>query len=150
VGRTVLSALGIAMGVATIVALLALSSGFERSAAGLINLGGAELGLFQSGVGELTASSLPESLVPRVRRQAGVADATPIAVATGELRGKPSFLVFGVAPGSFVWRILVRRPAQLGIGGRYGRAMGTTTAARRDGRLGPYTDEQHTGGERCP
>jgi putative ABC transport system permease protein len=107
VGRTVLSALGIAIGVATIVALLALSSGIERSAAGLINLGGAELGLFQSGVGELTASSLPESLVPRVQRQPGVAEATPIAVATGELRGKPSFLVFGVDPGSFVWRSLV-------------------------------------------
>jgi putative ABC transport system permease protein len=36
-----------------------------------------------------------------------VDDATPIAVATGELRGKPSFLVFGVEPGSFVYRSLV-------------------------------------------
>ena len=71
--RTVLTSLGIAIGVATIVALLALSAGIDRSAAGLINLGGAELGMFQAGVGELTASSLPESLVPRVRRQPGVA-----------------------------------------------------------------------------
>ena len=58
--------------------------------------------MFQGGVGELTASSLPRSLVPRVRRQPGVADATPIAVATGELARAPSFLVFGVEPGSFV------------------------------------------------
>ena len=68
--RTVLTAVGIAIGVATIVALLALSAGIERSAAGLINLGGAELGMFQGGVGELTASSLPQSLVPRVRAPA--------------------------------------------------------------------------------
>lgn len=105
--RTVLTAVGIAIGVATIVALLALSAGIERSAAGLINLGGAELGMFQGGVGELTASSLPQSLVARVQRQPGVADATPIAVATGELRKKPSFLVFGVQADSFVWRSLV-------------------------------------------
>ena len=105
--RTILTASGIAIGVATIVALLALSSGIDRSAAGLINLGGAELGMFQAGVGELTASSLPASLVPRVRRRPGVADATPIAVATGELTERPSFLVFGVDPGSFVYRSLV-------------------------------------------
>jgi hypothetical protein len=42
---TVLTALGIAIGVATIVALLAPSAGIERSAAGQITLGGAELGM---------------------------------------------------------------------------------------------------------
>ena len=105
--RTVLTGLGIAIGVATIVALLALSAGIERSASGLIRLGGAELGMFQAGVGELTASSLPQSLAARVREQPGVADATPIAVASGELPRAPSFLVFGVEPGSFVFRSLV-------------------------------------------
>jgi putative ABC transport system permease protein len=127
--RTALTGLGIAIGVATIVALLAMSSGVERSAAGLIRLGGAELGIFQGGVGELTASSLPQSLAPRVRAQPGVADATPIAVATGQLRGTPSFLVFGVRPGSFVYRSLVvvagRTPR------RAGEAMVGDAAARQ-------------------
>jgi putative ABC transport system permease protein len=112
--RTGLTAAGVAIGVAAIVAFLALSSGIERSAAGLINLGGAELGVFQGGVGDLTASSLPQSLTPRIRRQPGVADATPIAVATGQLRGSNSFLVFGVDPRGFVVHALVfvagRRP----------------------------------------
>lgn len=116
--RTALTVLGIAIGVATIVALMGVSAGFERSAAGLIRLGGAELGMFQGGVSELTASSLPQSLAERVRRRPGVDDATPIAVATGELRGEPSFLVFGVEPGSFVYRSLVlvagRPPANPG------------------------------------
>jgi putative ABC transport system permease protein len=105
--RSALTALGIAIGVAAIVALLAMSAGIERSAAGLIRLGGAELGMFQAGVGELTASSLPQSLAARVRRRPGVADAAPISVATGELPGAPSFLIFGVEPGSFVYRSLV-------------------------------------------
>jgi len=116
--RTVLTGLGIAIGVATIVALLALSAGIDRSASGLINLGGAELGMFQGGVGELTASSLPESLVPRVRRQPGVADADPIAVATGELRKEPSFLVFGVEPAGFVLHSLVFIAGRPPRGGR--------------------------------
>lgn len=115
VARTVLTASGIALGVATIVALLSLSSGIERSASGLIHLGGSELGMFQGGVGELTASTLPQSLVARVRRQPGVADAAAIAVATGELAHHGSFMVFGVAPDSFVMRRLVflsGRPTQ--------------------------------------
>jgi putative ABC transport system permease protein len=129
--RTALTALGIAIGVATIVALLGLSAGIERSAAGLVNLGGAELGMFQGGVGELTASSLPQSLAARVRREPGVEDATPIAVATGELSEEPSFLVFGVEPGSFVYRALVL------VEGRSPRAADETivgdAAARQHG-----------------
>lgn len=105
--RTALSASGIAIAVAMIVALLSLSAGIERSAAGLIHLGGSEVGLFQAGVGDLTASALPESLVDRVRRVPGVRDAAPVAVATGELPSKRSFLVFGVDPDSFVVRRLV-------------------------------------------
>jgi putative ABC transport system permease protein len=137
--RTLLTALGVAIGVATIVALLALSAGIERSASGLINLGGAEIGMFQGGVGELTASSLPQALVPRVRRQPGVADATPIAVATGQLRRAPSFLVFGVAADGFVARSLVlvegRRPsapADALIGDAAARKLGLRAGDRLD------------------
>lgn len=127
--RTVLTGLGIAVGVATIVALLALSAGIDRSAAGLVNLGGAELGMFQGGVGELTASSLPATLAPRVRAQRGVDDATPIAVATGELPDRPSFLLFGVVPGSFVFRSLVF-VAGRGIRGPGEAVVGDAAASR--------------------
>ena len=105
--RTFLTASGIAAGVAAIVALLAVSAGIERSAAGLINLGHAELGLFQAGVGDLTASKLPSSLVERTRRERGVGDAAGIAVATGQVPGSDSFLVFGLEPGGFVMKRLV-------------------------------------------
>ncbi|CAB4941918.1 unannotated protein [freshwater metagenome] len=129
--RTLLTALGISIGVATIVALLALSSGVERSAAGLIKLGGAELGMFQGGVGELTASSLPRSITPRVREVPGVSDATPITVATGELPDRPSFLVFGVDPDGFVVDSLVftagraaRSPREAVLGDAAARELG--------------------------
>jgi putative ABC transport system permease protein len=135
--RTLLTGLGVAIGVAMIVALLALSAGIERSAAGLINLGGAEIGMFQGGVGELTASSLPRSLVARVRGEPGVADATPIAVATGQLPRAPSFLVFGVEPDGFVANSLVlvagRRPGAAGealVGDAAARELGVGVGDR--------------------
>lgn len=105
--RTVLTAVGVAMGVATIVAMSALSAGIERSASGLIHLGGSELGVFQAGVGELTASTLPQSLAGRIRQQPGVRDAAPIAVAGGELPSSRSFLVFGVEPDGLIIRRVI-------------------------------------------
>lgn len=76
-GRTALTAAGIAIGVATIVALLSLTQGLKQSVGGLSHLGGASLGIFQGGVADPTASVLPESLVGRVREQPGVQDAAP-------------------------------------------------------------------------
>jgi putative ABC transport system permease protein len=154
VARTALTGLGIAIGVATIVALLAMSAGVERSAAGLTRLGGAGLGMFQAGVGELTASSLPQSLADRVRRQPGVADATPVAVATGELAGAPSFLVFGVEPSSFVFRSLVlvagrppaaAREAMLGDAAARELGLGAGDTLRLEGGAFRVTGIYHAG-----
>ena len=102
-----MAASGIAIGVAAVVALLALGAGIERGAAGLARLGGAELGLFQAGRGDLTASRLPAALADGARGQRGVEDATPVLVLTEELADDSSFLLFGLDPESFVMRRLV-------------------------------------------
>jgi putative ABC transport system permease protein len=117
-GRTALTAAGIAIGVATIVALLALTQGLKQSVGGLSNLGGANFGIFQSGVADPTASVLPETLLPRVERQPGVADAAPIQ------------LVFGVRPRSFVVERLVL------TAGRIVRGNGAMVGDELAGRLG--------------
>jgi putative ABC transport system permease protein len=106
-GRTALTAAGIAIGVATIVALLGLTQGLKQSFGGLSNLGGASFGIFQSGIADPTASVLPGSLVAKVREQPGVEDAAPIQLVTDALPRSPSALVFGVRQGSFVERRLV-------------------------------------------
>jgi putative ABC transport system permease protein len=104
--RSLLTSLGIAIGVAAVVAFLSVARGLDESAKGLINLGGAQMGVFQAGVRDLTASTLPDSLVARIEREPGVAAATPVSVSTEEV-GDKSVLVFGVAPGGFVMRRLV-------------------------------------------
>jgi putative ABC transport system permease protein len=97
------------VGVAAVVALLALGTGIERGAAGLARLGGAELGLFQAGRGDLTASRLPRSLAAEAARQPGVEDAAPVLVLSEELQrdDSRSLLLFGVDPESFVLQRLV-------------------------------------------
>lgn len=113
-GRTALTATGIAIGVATIVALLALTQGLKQSVGGLSHLGGASLGIFQGGVADPTASVLPESLVGRVRAQPGVEDAAPIQLVTDALPDSPSAIVFGVRHNSFVQRRRRHRRSRVG------------------------------------
>ena len=133
-GRTVLTAAGIAIGVATIVALLALTQGLKQSVGGLSNLGGASFGLFQSGVADPTASVLPKSLLPRVRVQPGVEDAAPIQLLTNAVPDSPAAIVFGVRPQSFPAKRLVFTSGRMLRGSE--AAVGNTLANQLDLRPG--------------
>jgi putative ABC transport system permease protein len=72
--RTLLTALGVALGVGLIVALLSISAGTRRTASDLIHVGRSDFGLFQSGVADATKSLLPVSLERKVARDPGVTD----------------------------------------------------------------------------
>jgi putative ABC transport system permease protein len=105
--RTALTAAGIAVGVAAIVALLGLSAGLNNTAGQLVHLGKADLGVFQADAGDPTSSVLPLSLLPRIRAQPEVVEATPLQLVIGAVKRAPSAIVFGVQPGGFVARRLV-------------------------------------------
>ena len=94
-GRTLLTASGIAVGVATIVALLTLTSGLERRAGELVRLGRADLGIFQRNAADLTTSVLPLSLVEELRDRPDISDATPIQLLVEGVRDDPGAVVFG-------------------------------------------------------
>ena len=105
--RTILTAAGVAVGVAAVVALLALSAGLNDSAAQFLHLGKADLGLFQRDAGDPTSSVLPLSLLPRVRAQRVVASATPIQLLVGAVKREPGAVALGLEPGGFAARQLV-------------------------------------------
>ncbi len=105
--RTVFTASGIAVGVATIVALLAFTQGLKETAAGFVHLGGSELGVFQSNVSEPTASVLPESIVARMAANPEVARATPLLLIVEGLKANSAAIVFGVEPAGFFAHNLV-------------------------------------------
>jgi putative ABC transport system permease protein len=107
IGRTVLTALGVGLGVATIVALLSVSDGLTQTAAGFVHLGGSDLGVFQANVSDPTASILPTSLVATLERNPDVADATPLLLIVGKVRADPAAFVFGAEPTGFFAHRLV-------------------------------------------
>lgn len=105
--RTLLTAGGIAVGVAAAVALLALSTGLNQAAGHFANLGGADFGVFQSDAGDPTSSVLPLSLLARIRAEPGVAQATPIQLLIGAVHRAQGAIVLGVDPSGFAYRQLV-------------------------------------------
>jgi putative ABC transport system permease protein len=105
--RTLLTAAGVAVGVAAVVALLALSAGLNATAAQFVHLGRADLGLFQRDAGDPTSSVLPLSLLARIRSQPEVAHATPIQLLVDVVRDAPGAVVLGVDRSGFAARQLV-------------------------------------------
>ena len=115
--RTFLTAAGIAVGVAAIVALLALSAGLNRTVGQLVHLGGADLGLFQRDAGDPTSSVLPLPILPRLRAQPEIADVTPIQLVVDAVRGPPGAIVLGLDRHGFVAGSLVLMAGSAASGG---------------------------------
>ena len=117
IGRTLLTAFGVALGVAMIVALLSVSDGLTQTAAGFAHLGGSDLGVFQAGVSDPTVSVLPTSEVARLERNPDVTSATPLLLIIGKVRRDASAFVFGVEPtGFFAQRLVYPRGGFPGAG----------------------------------
>ena len=115
--RTLLTLGGIAIGIAVVVALLALSDGMVGQISGMVTGSGADLTLMQAGVADMSFSALDEQMgsviaaMPEVEWVSGLLlNITPV----GE---KPYFLVLGVDPqaaGIRHFRIVEGRPLQEG------------------------------------
>ena len=105
--RTIFTAAGIAVGVATIVALLSFTQGLRKTAAGIAHLGGSELSVFQANVSDPTASVLPQSLLAQMRAKPYVASATPLLLIIEAIKREPGAVVFGADPNGFFTRRLV-------------------------------------------
>ena len=105
--RTALTAAGISVGVAAIVALLALSAGLNQTAGQLIHLGRADLGLFQRDAADPTSSILPLSLLPQLRAEPEIHEVAPIQLIVDAVPHAPGAVVLGVQPNGFVARLLI-------------------------------------------
>ena len=114
--RTLFTASGIAVGVATIVALASFTQGLRNTAAGFVHLGGSNLGVFQAGVSDPTSSVLPASLAGRLQRSPGVARATPLLLIVEAVKGDAAAITFGADPGGFFARRLVVVDGQRALG----------------------------------
>ena len=151
--RTALTAAGISVGVAAVVALLALSTGLTQTAAQLVHLGKADLGLFQSDASDPTASLLPLSMLPALRANPDVSQATPLQFVVDAIPSNPAAFVFGVDPNGFVAGRLVftsgsgLHPGEVDVGDQLAAQLHVHVGGhiRLNGRTFPVAAIYHSG-----
>src|SRR3954467_9413212 len=128
-GPTAFTALGIALGVATIVALLSLGAGLKKTAGGLVHLGDSDFAVFQHGVEDPTASFLPESAERRVKAVPGVGTTVPIMLLVEQIKPHPGGIVLGPPPkGTMAQRLVMLSGRRVGHTGEL--AIGDILANR--------------------
>ena len=98
--RTLLTVLGIAVGITTVVALGAITEGLRVTSGDFVNAGGADFMVAQDGASDLTFSSVPADDVERVAALDGVERASGALIEVSKQAENPYFLVFGYEPES--------------------------------------------------
>lgn len=133
--RTFLTALGTALGIATIVALLAVAGGAQQSAGRFLDLGASDLGLFQKDAADPTTSVLPTTMVRRLEATPGIAAATPMILLIEDIKHQPSAVVFGANPGNFLTNRYVFTSGRM-FSGAHQAVVGDGLAAAMHLRVG--------------
>lgn len=93
--RSLLTLLGISLGITTVVALGCITAGMKGAAGSLATSGGADFMVAQEGASDLSFSRLPESTVADVAAVRGVAEAHGVVLHITRFRGNGFFFVMG-------------------------------------------------------
>src|SRR5512139_1224545 len=134
--RTLLTAIGIAIGVAAIVALGAMAEGLRTGYRAMFSGSGADLVLMQKGAYDVTLSAIDEKTIEQVAADPNVSTVTGMLVANTTAANLPHFYLFGYDPASFaIKRFKIVEGAGLDAGHH-------ATAANREVMLGQKASEQ--------
>jgi putative ABC transport system permease protein len=96
--RTLLTILGIGVGITTVVALGAITGGLQAMASDLMRVGGADFMVAQKGSSDLTFSTVTESEERAVRETPGVERTLGVLMHYSRVGSNPFFGTFGVRP----------------------------------------------------
>lgn len=98
--RTLLTVLGIAIGVATVVALGSITEGLKGSSGEFIRAGEADFMVAQAGASDLSFSAVSESDWHAIAARPDVERATGFLLEVADVGSNPFFLLFGYEPGA--------------------------------------------------
>ena len=96
--RTVLTVIGIAIGVTTVVALGSITSGLRATSTQMTRANGADFMVAQKGASDLSFSTLSEGDLAVVRQVAGVEHAWGVLLLISKVGVQPYFITFGTDP----------------------------------------------------
>lgn len=94
--RTALAVLGIAIGIATIVALGIITDGLKSSTEETLKAGGSDFMVVESNVSDMILSSIDENRLDEIKKTAGVQDAVGVLLAIYPVNNNPYFPVMGI------------------------------------------------------
>jgi putative ABC transport system permease protein len=93
--RTALTVIGIGIGITTVIALGAVTSGLKGASEQMAHAGGADFMVAQRGAADLTYSTLPAADADRLARRPGVARAWGVLLHVARVGSNPFFLTYG-------------------------------------------------------
>lgn len=94
--RTILTTLGISIGIATIVVFGLISSGLEDTIGGLIRPGKADFTVAKAGSADVVLSFIDSQKIDRIRNVKGVKEVIPFVFTIAPLDGNPYFIIAGL------------------------------------------------------
>jgi putative ABC transport system permease protein len=96
--RTLLTALGISLGITTVVALGVVTHSLKATAEDILHAGGADFAIGQSGSADLSFSTLTEEQLEEVAAYPEVDHAIGVLMAFSQLGSNPFFVQLGIEP----------------------------------------------------
>ena len=96
--RTVLTVVGIAVGIATVVALGVITSGLRAASNEFVKSGGADFMVAQKGASDLTYSAVPERDWRAIEARPDVERAAGVLFEVAHVGSNPFFFYFGYQP----------------------------------------------------
>ena len=100
-GRTILTLLGISIGVAAIVALGAMAEGIRAGYTAMVSGSQADLVLTQAGMMDITMGGVEETVADQLRAWPEVTDVDGMLMGNVQAEDAPYFFIFGYAPQGF-------------------------------------------------
>lgn len=94
--RTLLTILGITIGIITIVTLSSFTEGMKKSFTGILKTGKADFTIAQAGIADFMFSAIPEEKVEEIRNIEGVEEAVGVIMTALTQEDMPFFMVMGI------------------------------------------------------
>jgi len=96
--RSVLAIIGIAIGIATIVALGVITEGLKESTQETLRAGGADFTILESNTSGMLQSTINEDYVDKVDNISGVKESVGVLTSVQPIKDNPYFIVIGIDP----------------------------------------------------
>jgi putative ABC transport system permease protein len=111
--RTILTLLGISIGIATVVALGVITEGLKSTSSEFVRSGGADFMVAQEGASDLSFSAVSEREWRQIAERADVERATGLLFEVADVEGNPFFLLLGYEAESLPGEALRLRAGRL-------------------------------------